>query len=66
MIRTWLSDIRPLYEEQRYRKYYDTLPAFRKEKADRLRSKRTGAERRSLDIAGKDTKEIQNYRKSSI
>ena len=44
MIRTWLSDIRPLYEEQRYRRYYDTLPAFRKEKADRLRFQKDRAQ----------------------
>ncbi len=42
MIRTWLSDIRPLYEEQRYRRYYDTLPAFRKKRRTGCDSKRTG------------------------
>lgn len=38
MIRTWISDIRPLYEADKYQTYYEALPAFRKEKADRLQS----------------------------
>lgn len=35
MIRTWIMDIRPLYEAERYRACYEGLPAFRKEKADK-------------------------------
>ena len=37
MIRTWLADVSALAEEKRYLEYYQTVPAFRKEKADRLR-----------------------------
>lgn len=37
MIGTWIADIRPLYEEECYRRYYRELPDFRKEKADRMR-----------------------------
>lgn len=37
MIRTWIADVRPLYEEEKYRSYYKALPDFRKEKADRIR-----------------------------
>lgn len=37
MIRTWIADITPLYDEALYRKYYSRLPDFRKEKADRMR-----------------------------
>ena len=36
MIGTWISDIRPLYEADRYQACYEGLPAFRKEKADKL------------------------------
>lgn len=44
MIRTWAADIRPLFEEVRYEKYYRALPDFRKEKADRLRDVRGKAQ----------------------
>lgn len=37
MIRTWIADITPLYREECYRTLYETLPDFRKEKADRMR-----------------------------
>lgn len=36
MVRTWIADIRPLYDEERYQMYYQRLPDFRKEKANRL------------------------------
>ena len=36
MIKTWISDISYLDDENRYRKIYDTLPDFRKDKADRI------------------------------
>ena len=36
MIRTWLADIRALYEEECYQKYFAALPAFRQEKAGKL------------------------------
>lgn len=37
MIRTWIADVTPLYEENCYKKYYEGLPSFRKEKADALK-----------------------------
>ena len=37
MIRTWMADISPLYQEDCYRKYYEQAPDFRKAKADALR-----------------------------
>lgn len=37
MIRTWLGDVTSLLEEEQYRAYYHTVPAYRKEKADKLR-----------------------------
>ena len=37
MIKTWIADIRPLYEEMCYRRYYNQIPQFRQEKADKLR-----------------------------
>ena len=39
MVRAWAADIRSLLEEERYRKYYEELPAFRQEKADRMKRK---------------------------
>lgn len=44
MIRTWILDIRPLYEADKYQACYNALPAFRKEKADRLQSRRGKAQ----------------------
>ena len=37
MIVTWLADVTALQEESIYIKYYEQVPAFRKEKADKLR-----------------------------
>lgn len=37
MIRTWIADAAPLLSEEQYLAYYHTVPAHRKEKADRLR-----------------------------
>ena len=37
MIVTWLADVSALHEEAIYQRYYEQLPAFRKEKADRLK-----------------------------
>ena len=37
MIHTCLADVSALYEETVYRKYYEQVPEFRKEKADHLR-----------------------------
>ena len=37
MIYTWMADISELEDESVYRKYYETLPGFRKKKADVLR-----------------------------
>ena len=38
MIQTWMADITPLYEVDNYKKYYDKVPEFRKEKADKIRA----------------------------
>ena len=37
MIRVWIADVTPLYEEKCYKRYYEGLPSFRKEKADALK-----------------------------
>lgn len=37
MIRTWVADVTPLYDEKCYNRYYEGLPSFRKEKADALK-----------------------------
>ena len=37
IIRTWLADVSALQEGNRYQEYYQNVPDFRKEKADRLR-----------------------------
>jgi 4'-phosphopantetheinyl transferase len=44
MIKTWLTDIRPLYEADRYEECYMSLPDFRKEKADRLQNQKSKAQ----------------------
>ena len=36
MIRTWIAEVTPLLEKSVYRKCYEKLPTFRKEKADRI------------------------------
>lgn len=38
MIQTWIADVTPLLDERIYRKYYDRLPKWRKEKADTLKN----------------------------
>jgi len=37
MIVTWLADVSVLQEESAYKKYYEQVPDFRREKADRLK-----------------------------
>ena len=37
MVYTWIADISRLREETIYRKYYEEVPDFRREKADQLR-----------------------------
>ena len=44
MVRSWIADVTPLYEEACYRKYYEELPDFRKRKADALRDIKTKAQ----------------------
>ena len=39
MIRTWMMDVSPLYDEKVYQKYYRTVPSFRQKKADRIKTK---------------------------
>ena len=44
MVRAWLADITPLYNEECYGKYYERLPLFRRKKADALRSRQSRAQ----------------------
>ena len=44
MIRTWTASIAPLYEESFYRLCYGQAPAFRREKADRMKGKQVRAQ----------------------
>lgn len=37
MIRTWVADVTPLLDADIYRTYYNSMPDFRKTKADQLR-----------------------------
>ncbi len=37
MVKVWLADVAPLLEEHIYHQYYRELPAWRREKADKLR-----------------------------
>ncbi len=36
MIRTWIADVTSLLEKEKYLQYYKIVPDFRKEKADKL------------------------------
>lgn len=36
MIRTWLAEVTPLLEKSVYQKCYERIPAFRREKADKI------------------------------
>ena len=38
MVRAWIADVTPLYEDGCYREYYGSIPDFRKKKADALRT----------------------------
>lgn len=44
MIRTWAAEITPLLEEDCYRRYYQEVPLFRQEKADRLKQQEKKAQ----------------------
>lgn len=44
MVRAWLASVKPLYDEECYREYYEKLPAFRKRKADALSSGKNRAQ----------------------
>lgn len=37
MVHTWIMDVTPLQNDMIYRKYYNRLPDWRREKADRIR-----------------------------
>ena len=36
MIRTWMAEVTPLLEKSIYQKCYEKIPAFRREKADKI------------------------------
>lgn len=38
MVKAWIADITPLYDEERYYQCYEKLPTFRRKKADMLRT----------------------------
>lgn len=44
MIQTWAADITPLLEKEIYQKYYNMVPQFRRDKADRIRFERDRAQ----------------------
>ncbi len=39
MVKAWVADIRPLLDEGCYKRYYEVLPSFRQEKADKIKRK---------------------------
>ena len=45
MVSVWAADITPLLIEETYQAYYDKVPEWRKDKADKLKN---------VDIVGKD------------
>ncbi len=48
MIRAWIADITPLYEDDCYKRYYGMVPDFRRQKADQL--KRIGMKAQSIGV----------------
>jgi len=38
MVRVWAADITPLLIEETYQAYYDKVPEWRKDKADKLKN----------------------------
>lgn len=44
MIKTWVANIGPLYDDEFYRLCYGQVPCFRREKADRMRGKQVRAQ----------------------
>ena len=59
MIRTWLADIRALYDEECYQKYFAALPAFRQEKARKLLFQKDRAQEcRGMAFIGGDQKAV--------
>ena len=39
MVKAWVADIRPLLDEGCYKRFYEVLPSFRQEKADKIKRK---------------------------
>lgn len=37
MIKTWIADVSPLYDEKIYKKYYESVPYVRQDKADKIK-----------------------------
>ena len=79
MIQTWIGDVTPLLDEGIYQGYYDRLPQWRKEKADKLknlkRAQSAGAwilyqkmqERYGFsDSSGVYVRHLRRYRKRQI
>ena len=55
MVSVWAADITPLLIEETYQAYYDKVPEWRKDKADKLKNvDDKDKECRCLDIVGKD------------
>lgn len=44
MIQTWVADIKTLYDETIYSRYYQEVPLYRREKADRIKSRKNRAQ----------------------
>lgn len=44
MVGVWIADITPLYDESIYQVFYESVPDFRKEKADKIRSQKKRAQ----------------------
>ena len=58
MVNVWAADITPLLIEEIYRAYYNRVPKWRKEKADKLREcGRPCKECRCMDLMGEDTRD---------
>ena len=54
MVHTWIMDVTPLQNDMIYRRCYNRLPAWRREKADRIRP--LEGKMQSVDFISADAK----------
>ena len=66
MIKAWIADVSPLYLEEKYKKIYDTLPYFRKLKADGIKSAKKKAQSAGVWFLLRTVKEKYNISDKAV